>query len=75
MLKLFALYLKSYNPANTQFMKKKYEDKLKQFIERCELPEELYELGKDKEKYLAKGHKDLVGFKESYYNLIGSNYD
>lgn len=63
MLKLFALYLKSYNPANTQFMKKKYylilfkliffryEDKLKQFIERCELPEELYELGKDKGKY------------------------
>lgn len=29
MLKLFALFLKTNNPANTQFMKKKYEEKMK----------------------------------------------
>lgn len=32
MLKLFALFLKSENPANTAYMKKKYQNKMKQFI-------------------------------------------
>ena len=50
MLKLFALYLKTENPANTQYMKDKYAQKMKTFIERCELPEEIYDLAKDKGK-------------------------
>lgn len=48
MLKLFALFLKSENPANTEFMKKKYNGKIKQFISRCELPEEIYDLAMEK---------------------------
>lgn len=48
MLKLFALFLKTENPANTESMKRKYAAKMKQFIQRCELPEELYDLAMDK---------------------------
>jgi adenylate/nucleoside-diphosphate kinase len=44
MLKLFALYLKAENHANTDFMKKKYTDKMRQFVERCEMAEELDDL-------------------------------
>lgn len=44
MLKLFALFLKTENPANTEFMKKKYAMKMKTFIQKCELPEELFDL-------------------------------
>jgi len=48
MLKLFALYLKTENPANTESMKRKYAKKMKEFIHVCELPEELYDLAMDK---------------------------
>jgi hypothetical protein len=73
MLKLFALFLKTENPANTESMKKKYAAKMKQFIQRCELPEELYDLAMDKEKKKAKGH--WPEFKEGYYNDKGAEYD
>ena len=32
MLKLFALYLKTENPANSESVKRKYQNKMKQFI-------------------------------------------
>ena len=82
MLKLFALFLKTENPANTPFMKKKYQGKMKEFIQRCELPEELFDLGNEKgklkmrsynlsiEKKKARG--DWPQFKEKYYNDIGA---
>ena len=44
MLKLFALYLKTENPANTVYMKNKYAEKMREFIKRCELPEEIFDL-------------------------------
>ena len=50
MLKLFALFLKTENPANTESMKRKYAAKMKQFIQRCELPEEIFDLSNDKGK-------------------------
>ena len=50
MLKLFALYLKTENPANTEHMKKKYSEKMKLFIQRCELPEEIFDLAKERSK-------------------------
>jgi len=50
MLKLFALFLKAQNPANTEYMKQKYANKMRQFIERCEMPEELNDLAADKGK-------------------------
>ena len=50
MLKLFALFLKSENPANTESMKRKYAAKMKSFIQRCELPEELHDLSVEKGK-------------------------
>jgi hypothetical protein len=49
-LKLFALFLKTENPGNTEYMKKKYAQKMKAFIQKCELPEELYDLAMDKGK-------------------------
>jgi len=44
MLKLFAIFLKAQNPANTEYMREKYTKKMMTFIERCEVPEELWEL-------------------------------
>jgi hypothetical protein len=84
MLKLFALFLKTENPANTESMKRKYAAKMKQFIQRCELPEEIYDLAMDKGKkscytnfYIDK--KKPKGqwpqFKENYYNDKGAEYD
>ena len=74
MLKLFALFLKTENPANTEFMKKKYAAKMKTFVQRCELPEELYDLAMDKEKKKTKT-SDWPEFKENYYNKRGADYD
>ena len=73
MLKLFALYLKAENPANTQFMKEKYFERMKQFIERCEIAEELSEMAAEKEKKLKAGK--WPEFKEKYYNELGAKYD
>ena len=44
MLKLFAIFLKAENPANTAHMREKYRKKMEDFIYRCEVPVELYEL-------------------------------
>jgi len=38
MLKLFAIFLKAENPANTVYMREKYRGKMKEFIYRCEVP-------------------------------------
>lgn len=73
MLKLFALFLKTENPANTESMKRKYAAKMKQFIQRCELPEEIYDLAMDKDKKKPKGQ--WPQFKENYYNDKGAEYD
>ena len=59
MLKLFALFLKSENPANTENMKRKYSAKMKQFIQRCELPEELYDLAME---------KGIISFSLTFFN-------
>lgn len=86
MLKLFALFLKTENPANTESMKRKYAAKMKQFIQRCELPEEIYDLAMDKGKfhYFHSNHSILdkkkpkgqwPQFKENYYNDKGAEYD
>lgn len=48
MLKLFAIFLKAENPANTEYMRQKYLEKMKKFIYRCEVPQEVYELAKEK---------------------------
>ena len=73
MLKLFALYLKTENPANTAYMKEKYANKMKEFIKRCEMPEELYELGKERDNKREKGK--WPEFKERFYNDHGAEYD
>jgi len=44
MLKLFAIFLKAENPANTEYMREKYRTKMREFIFRCEVPVELFEL-------------------------------
>jgi glycerol dehydrogenase-like iron-containing ADH family enzyme len=73
MLKLFALYLKTENPANTEYMKKKYAQKMKDFIKRCEIPEELYDLVIDKEKKTEQTKRPE--FKQQYYFDLGKKYD
>ena len=52
MLKLFAIFLKTENPANTVHMKEKYMKKMQNFLEKCTVPEELSDLAKEKSKYL-----------------------
>lgn len=69
MLKLFAIFLKTENPANTEHMKKKYMAKMKSFLEKCTVPEELKELAEEKEKKKKKGK--WPQFKENYYNTLG----
>ena len=69
MLKLFAIFLKTENPANTEYMKKKYKQKMEDFLEKCTVPEELDDLSKKK----IKGK--WPQFKENYYNSLGQQYD
>ena len=50
MLKLFAIFLKTENPANTPHMKEKYMKKMQCFLEKCTVPEELHDLADEKRK-------------------------
>lgn len=74
MLKLFAIFLKAENPANTQYQKEKYHAKMKQFIHHCEVPTELHKLSIEKASKLAN-KKSWPQFKEDYYNKLGSELD
>lgn len=65
MLKLFAIFLKTENPANTEHMKQKYKKKMEEFLEKCTVPEELDDLAKKKKK------GKWPQFKENYYNSLG----
>jgi len=51
MLKLFAIFLKTENPANTENMREKYMKKMKSFLEKCTVPEELSDLAEEKSKF------------------------
>lgn len=73
MLKLFALFLKAENPANTQYMTEKYRKRMREFIERCELAEELDDLAQERKEKQAK--KKWPEFKEKYYQELGAKYD
>ena len=73
MLKLFALFLKAENPANTEYMKEKYTARVKEFIERCEMAEELDDLADQKSEKQPKGK--WPEFKEKYYIELGEKYD
>jgi len=73
MLKLFALFLKAENGANTEYMREKYRNKMKQFVERCELAEELDDLTHEKAEKQREG--TWPAFKEQYYNELGKKYD
>ena len=76
-LKLFALYLKANNPTN--FRTDKYKEKLKTFLDRCNVPKELQMLAKEKTKDKdreAKGKSPKWNeYKEKYYNEAGAKYD
>ena len=50
MLKLFAIFLKTENPANTAYMREKYHKKMQKFLEKCTVPIELSELAEEKGK-------------------------
>lgn len=49
-LKLFALFLKVENPANTDYMRSKYNQKCKDYLDICTISEELHELAIEKGK-------------------------
>lgn len=74
MLKLFAIFLKAENPANTAYMRDKYRAKMKEFIFRCEVPQELHELSLEKKEKQEKDRK-WPQFKEDYYNKLGEKFD
>jgi adenylate/nucleoside-diphosphate kinase len=74
MLKLFAIFLKAENPANTVYMREKYRAKMKEFIYRCEVPQELHELSLEKKEKQEKNRK-WPQFKEEYYNKLGEKFD
>lgn len=74
MLKLFAIFLKAENPANTVYMRDKYRAKMKEFIYRCEVPQELHELSLEKKEKAGKDRK-WPQFKEDYYNKLGEKFD
>ena len=71
MLKLFAIFLKAENPANTEHMRDKYRYKMKEFIMKCEVPIELYELSLEKAE---KRKLDRIwpDFKDEYFNKLGA---
>ena len=71
MLKMFALYLKAENSANTEYMKKKYTERVKLFCDRCEMAEELDLMAAEKVEKRGK----WPAFKEKYYNELGAKYD
>lgn len=52
MLKLFAVFLKAENPANTDFMREKYRNKMREFIHKCELPIELHHIDQQRSEKL-----------------------
>ena len=74
MLKLFAIFLKAENPANTAYMRDKYRAKMKEFIYRCEVPQELHELSLEKKEKQEKDRK-WPQFKADYYNKLGEKFD
>ena len=74
MLKLFAIFLKAENPANTAFMRDKYRAKMKEFMYRCEVPQELHQLSLEKKEKQEKDRK-WPQFKEDYYNKLGEKFD
>jgi adenylate/nucleoside-diphosphate kinase len=49
-LKLFAMFLKANNPSNTLHTKKKYQKKIRQFVDRCDMPVTLFNLHNTKKK-------------------------
>jgi adenylate/nucleoside-diphosphate kinase len=73
MLKLFALFLKAENSANTSYMGEKYRSRMKSFIERCEMAEELDDLATERVEKLA--NKKWPDFKENYCKELGQKYD
>lgn len=73
MLKLFAIFLKAENTANTPYMREKYRAKMREFVERCELAEELSDLAEEKATKVPSGK--WPEFKEKYYNELGAKYD
>mmetsp|Transcript_22504 Transcript_22504/g.19990 ORF Transcript_22504/g.19990 Transcript_22504/m.19990 type:complete len:261 (+) Transcript_22504:257-1039(+) len=65
-LKLFALFLKANNPSNTEYSRKKYQKKIKTFVERCNLPLKIAKMSnKDKRKEV----------EEKHYHEMGAKYD
>lgn len=72
MLKLFALYMKADNPANTDYMREKYTKKMKEFVANCELAEELHALAEEKKR---KGTSNWPEFKEKYYMELGQKFE
>jgi hypothetical protein len=60
-LKLFAIFLKAENPANTEYMKKKYMQKMQDFLEICTICEELSDLADEKGKSILPSRSLVKG--------------
>lgn len=73
-LKLLALYLKANNPNNTAYMAKKYKEKMRKFIEDCEMPTRIYHESMRKAQAYKKGIK-WEEYEENALNELGEKYD
>lgn len=69
-LKLFAMFLKANNPSNTLYAKKKYQKRIRSFVDRCELPMNIHKLKQTKDK-----GKKWTEYQEKNYHELGAKYD
>jgi hypothetical protein len=71
-LKLFAMFLKASNPSNNEYMKKKYQKKVKIFVERCQLPAKIVKMRKFKHIIRFKNTPKIISklFSSAYKYLL-----
>lgn len=89
-LKLFAMFLKANNPSNTEYTKKKYQKKIRTFIDRWELPMAIHKMSQSskspvntsKKKKGKRGCSNCIDkdkkwteYEEKHYHELGAKYD
>lgn len=74
-LKLFALFLKANNPSNTEYSRKKYQKKVKQFVERCNLPLKIEKMSNPSYIIPLGDKEDRKSIEEKHYHELGAKFD
>lgn len=74
-LKLFSLFLKANNPSNTEYSRKKYQKKIKMFVERCKLPLKIAKMSKDSKSDGIGEKEKRKEIEEKNYHELGAKFD